>query len=97
MKLPSIPMPYLIAGGAVAAALLWAASKGAKGTGAALASGAIDLADGVISEPVKIAGDVLGIPRTDPTECERAKAEGRTLDASFKCPAGDFLKYWWNK
>jgi hypothetical protein len=39
------------------------------------------------------AGQAVGVPRTDLTECERAKAEGRTLDASFKCPAGDFLRY----
>ena len=36
-------------------------------------------------------GDVLGIPRTNMTECERAIAEGRTWDASFACPAGTFL------
>lgn len=97
MKLPSIPTPYLIAGAALGAALLWAASKGAKGAGAAIVSGAVDLADGVISEPVLIVGEVFGVPRTEPTACERAKAEGRTLDASFACPAGDFISYWWNK
>lgn len=93
MKTPTITTPYLIAAGAVAAALLWASSKGAKGTGQAIASGAIDLADGVISEPVFVVGEVLGIPRTNLSECDKAKAEGRTLDASFKCPAGDFIKY----
>lgn len=36
-------------------------------------------------------GDVLGLPRTDMTECERALAEGRTWDASFSCPAGTFI------
>lgn len=36
-------------------------------------------------------GDALGVPRTDMTECERAIAEGRTLDASFACPAGTFV------
>lgn len=38
-------------------------------------------------------GDALGVPRTNMTECDRAKAEGRTLDASFACPALDFIKY----
>lgn len=42
-------------------------------------------------------GDAIGVPRTNETECERAKREGRTLDASFACPAGDFLEYAWNK
>jgi hypothetical protein len=36
-------------------------------------------------------GDVLGIPRTNETECQKALREGRTWDASFVCPAGDFL------
>ncbi len=96
MKATRIPMPYLIAGGAVAATLLWVSLKGAKGAGAALVGTAVDLADGVFSEPVLIAGEVLGVPRTNLSECERAKLEGRTLDASFKCPAGDFLKYLFN-
>jgi hypothetical protein len=36
-------------------------------------------------------GLAVGIPRTDATRCARAKAEGRWWDASFDCPAGDFL------
>ena len=96
MKLPAIPASYMIAGAAIAAALLWINTKGAKGAGQTIVRGTIDLADGVISEPVLIVGDVFGVPRTEPTKCERAKAEGRTLDASFACPAGDFLKYLFN-
>lgn len=96
MKPIAIPTPYLIAGGAVLTALLWVGAKGAKGAGQALASGAIDLADGVISEPVFVVGEAMGIPRTNLSECEKAKQEGRTLDASFQCPAGDFLKYLFN-
>lgn len=42
-------------------------------------------------------GDAVGVPRTNETECEKAKREGRTLDASFACPAGDFLGYAWNR
>lgn len=38
-------------------------------------------------------GEVIGIPRTDETECEKAMREGRTWDASFACPAGTWLKY----
>lgn len=41
-------------------------------------------------------GDVLGIPRTDMNECQRALAEGRTLDASFACPAGTFIGSVWD-
>jgi hypothetical protein len=50
----------------------------------------------VVPIAVEVVGDTLGIPRTNETECARAKREGRTLDASFACPAGDFLSYLWN-
>ena len=36
-------------------------------------------------------GAVVGIPRTDATACERAKASGDWWAASFACPAGDFV------
>lgn len=52
-----------------------------QGLGGVVAAGAIGI------------GNVVGVPQTSMTECERAKAEGRTLDASFACPAGDFLSY----
>lgn len=42
---------------------------------------------------IQDAGAAIGVPRTDQTECDKAKAEGRTWDASFACPAGDFLRY----
>lgn len=88
---------YLIAGAAVGAALLYVWAKGGKGTGAAIVGGAISVADGAVSEVVNTVGEVVGVPRTNQTECEKAKAEGRTWDASFACPAVDFLKYWWEK
>jgi hypothetical protein len=87
---------YLIAGGAVVAALLWAASRGAKETGAAIGSAAVDLVDGAVSGAVIGIGQAVGVPKTNLTECEKAKAEGRTWEASFACPAGDFIKYLWN-
>lgn len=96
MKLPTIPMPYLVAGGAVAAALLWAASRGAKETGQTIGATTVHLVDGVLSGGVIEGAKLFGLPATNMTECEKAKAEGRTLDASFKCPAKDFLSYLWN-
>lgn len=94
MKIPTV---YLIAGGAVLAALVWAVTRGsAKDTGAAIGGAVVDMADGVIGGAVTTIGEAVGIPKTNPTECEKAKAEGRTWDASFACPAGDFLKYLWN-
>lgn len=91
-----LPVTYVIAGGAVAAALAYVYFKGAKGVGSTLVTGAVDLADGVISESIFTVGEVVGVPRTNMNKCEQAKAEGRTWDASFDCPAGDFLRYLWN-
>lgn len=56
-------------------------------------SGAVDMADKVVSSPVLAIGDAVGLPRTNETECQKAIREGRTWDASFACPAGDFLSY----
>jgi hypothetical protein len=52
--------------------------------------------DTVIAKPAIAIGDVIGVPRTNETECEKAKREGRTWDASFACPASDFLSYVFN-
>jgi hypothetical protein len=71
--------------------------RNAKTAGEVVGSAAVDLANGVITGTVTAAGDIVGIPKTNQTECEKAKAEGRTWDASFACPAGDFLSYWWKK
>lgn len=47
-----IPPVYLVAGGLVALALVWAASKGAKGTGQAIGGGVVDLVGGVLGGAV---------------------------------------------
>lgn len=96
MKLPNIPTTWLIAGGAVAAAMLYVSAKGAKQTGQSIGTAGVDLADGIIAGTVTGIGGKVGIPATNMTACERAKAEGRTWDASFDCPAADFIKYLWN-
>lgn len=57
--------------------------------GAAAANAIGNAASGVVLG----IGDQLGIKRTDETACAKAKAEGRTLDASFDCPAFDFAEY----
>lgn len=91
---------YIIAGAAVAAVLLalWVKKKGGLGAVAADAgegavNAAVQFGGGVVSGVALNIGDAIGIPRTNMTECERAKAEGRTWDASFACPAKDFLSY----
>lgn len=91
-----IGTPYLIAGAAVLAALAWTATRGSKGAGQAIGGAVVDMADGIVSGAVVSAGELVGIPATSMTECERAKADGRTWDASFACPAVDFIKYVFN-
>ena len=54
---------------------------------------AVDVVDGVISGAVIGIGQGVGVPPTNMTACQRAIAEGRTWDASFACPAKDFLSY----
>ena len=89
--------PYIIGAGAIAAALLWAKSQGgAQGAGQAIGGAVVDMTDGVITGIVTGAGSLVGIPETDKTECERAKASGSTWKASFACPAKDFLSYVFN-
>ena len=84
----------MLIGAAVAAlALLIIVKKkgAAAAVGADIGAAAVDLAGGVVAGASMSIGDAMGIPRTNMTECEKAIAEGRTWDASFACPAGDFL------
>ncbi len=90
---------YVLAGGAIAAALLYVYVRGAgqvgNDIGSAAVNTAVDLVDGVVTGGVVAIGEKVGIPKTNKTECECAIAEGRTWDASFACPASDFIKYLW--
>lgn len=86
----------MIAAAMIAAALAFVALKGAKGVGYAIAAGAVDLVDGVFTGTVETIGINVGIPKTNLSECEKAKAEGRTWDASFACPAANFIGYLWD-
>ena len=87
---------YLLAGAAVVAALAWRTWQRPAEAGQAVGGAVVDLADGIVSGVVVTVGEKVGIPATNQTECQKAKAEGRTWDASFACPAGDFLRYLWN-
>lgn len=84
----------IMAGGAGLLGLV--AYNAVKGAANAVADGVAKVAtaaDTAMAAPVLTAGDALGIPRTNMTKCEKAMAEGRSWDASFACPAGDFLGY----
>jgi hypothetical protein len=68
---------------------LWFAKKGVAGVAADVVGATTDAAAGAV---VGI-GQAVGIPATSESECARAMREGRTWDASFACPAADFLRY----
>jgi len=90
---------YLYGGTALVAAvaLMWFMSRDSDGSGQSwsekLGGAAVNAVDGLASGAVKAAGEMVGIPDTNMSECERAIAEGRTWDASFVCPAKRFLSH----
>lgn len=88
-----IPRIYLIAGGLVACAALYVAIRGVRGAAEGVGGAIVETAGGVGRGVVVTLGDVLNVPRTNETACQKAKREGRTLDASFACPAGEWLQY----
>lgn len=95
-----MPKPEYLIGGAVLLAGLYMWTRGAKGAaqdvGEAVSGAIVGAADGVLTGTVTGVGQVVGIPKTNMTACEKAMAEGRTWDASFDCPAGTWLKYIWD-
>lgn len=54
---------------------------------------AVKAAGGVLTGAVIGAGEVIGVPETSVDQCQADIAAGKTWDASFSCPATDFLKY----
>jgi hypothetical protein len=73
-------------------ALFWF-SRNARAVGSALGSAAGNVAAGTVEG----IGTVVGIPATDQTQCEKDLAAGNMWDASFSCPAGDFLSAVWGR
>lgn len=83
----------LLAAGAIAALMIVVKKNGGiQGVAAGAVSAAVGAVGDAASGAVLGIGDAFGVPRTDMTACEQAIAEGRTWDASFACPAGDFIK-----
>lgn len=79
----------LIAGGILAGALViaYVARKGITGAAADAVGAVADAGAGVVLG----VGDVLGVPRTEVTRCEAAKAAGNLWEVSLYCPASDYL------
>jgi hypothetical protein len=87
MKLsPAFGYKVALAGVVLGAVALYLLKK--KVGVADVAAGAVGVLGDAAAGVVIGVGDVIGIPRTNETECERAIREGRTWDASFACPAG---------
>lgn len=86
-------MGAAIAGGLFAA---WLMLRGAKQTAQDVAGGVVGMAEGTITGAVIGIGEGFGVPETSPTQCQRDKAAGRTWDASFSCPAKEFLSYFFS-
>ncbi len=89
----------IVLGGAVIWYLTRPGQAGKAGAGVGQAAGtfAATAAIGTVEGIVFSLGDAVGLPRTDTDKCRRALDEGRMWDASFDCPAGDFLGGAWRR
>ena len=56
-------------------------------------SAVISAAGGAVTGTVTAIGQQVGIPETNMTKCQTDLMAGKTWDASFDCPAADFLRY----
>ncbi len=90
-QLAQINPLYLVGGVAVLGLLLWVIVKGPRGVAKGTAKATVDLVGGLVEGTVKGIGENIGVPDTSKTKCAAALAEGRYWDASFDCPAGDFI------
>lgn len=79
----------LIIGASVAglALILWLKKKGVADAVAGGVGIVSDAAGGVVMG----VGDLFGLPRTSSSDCARLKAEGKLWEASFVCPAGEYV------
>ena len=86
---------YLVAGLSAAAVvgLLIYSRRSSGNVGKDIGAGAVGLADNIFAGAVEGIGSLVGVPATNPDQCAADQVAGRTWDASFSCPAGDFLGY----
>lgn len=89
MKLTKNQM--IIGGLAVGAAAVYLI--GVKGIAFGAGKAVVDAVGGAATGAVYGASDFVGLENPDATKCAKAKAAGDSWGASFSCPAGDFLKY----
>lgn len=93
MKLSDVPWPFWAGAGVLAVILVNKLTGGAlvRKTVEAIPQAAVDAGVGLVYG----IGDAVGIPRTEQSECEKLLAAGDYWNASFKCPAGDFVGGVW--
>jgi len=87
MKAPTLTPGAWLAVGAVGLGALYLM----RGQAGNIAAGAVGAVADAGAGTVLGVGDVLGVPRTNASQCEQDLAAGRTWDASFSCPAGTFI------
>lgn len=78
---------------AIGAAVIYL--RGVRGFAGDLTRGAISAASGAAEGAIHGASDLIGLPVPEVDKCQQAKAEGNKWDASFYCPATDFLRFVW--
>ena len=86
--------------GVVAGVLAWKLFDGAKQSLQNLLSdpskigeGVVTVADDVVAGVVEAIGGAVGVPVTNQSRCDAAKAAGNIGDASLYCTAPDFMKW----
>ena len=78
--------------GLALAAVVYVVLRGFGGVAKDVTRAATDVVIGGASGVVVGVGEAVGIPETNDNACSLALREGRTLDASFLCPAGRWIR-----
>lgn len=92
MKLPKETALIGLAALAGLGLIWWATRPGVASQMASnFVSGVADTVGEIGTGAVIGIGKIVGIPETNLTQCERDLAAGNYWDASFSCPASDFL------
>lgn len=93
--MPRLPVAVWVGAGAGLALLVYLRSKATVGAAVGQAAiGAAGVAGDATAEVVQAAGEKIGIPRTDASQCAQDKASGSVWAATFSCPALDLFSGW---
>ena len=84
---------YILAAIALAGAFYYVKKNGVQGITYNLAGAAVDAVNGVVTGTVVGLGQVVGIPATNMTQCQKDMANGNKWDASFSCDASTYISW----